>query len=141
MNRKNLLKVMFCLLVMLLGQYVVGQNKLIVSGKVVASDGSVIPGVNVLIKGTSSGTITDGDGLYRLELENGADAILEFSFIGYTSQQVKVAGKSNINIVLQEDAVSLEEVVAVGYGIRKKSDLTGAVNSVNAAAITETGKT
>ncbi|MGV8826888.1 MAG: SusC/RagA family TonB-linked outer membrane protein [Breznakibacter sp.] len=141
MNRKNLLKVMFCLLVMLLGQYVVGQNKLIVSGKVVASDGSVIPGVNVLIQGTTSGTITDGDGLYRLELENGADAILEFSFIGYTSQQVKVAGKSNINIVLQEDAVSLDEVVAVGYGIRKKSDLTGAVNSVNAAAITETGKT
>lgn len=141
MNRKNLLKAMLCFCTLLIGQFAIGQSKSVISGKVVTDDGLPIPGVNVLVKGTTIGTITDIDGVYRLEIEKSSDAILVFSFIGYTTQEVSVGNKSSVNVVLQEDAINLNEVVAVGYGVRKKSDLTGAVNSVNAAAITETGKT
>ena len=90
-----------------------------------------IPGVNVLVKGTTTGTITNFDGEY--ELNNvPANAILQFSFIGYESQEFPVNGKTQFDVRLKTSTLELDEVVAIGYGTVKKRDLTGAVSSVSA---------
>ncbi|MGV8090962.1 MAG: TonB-dependent receptor [Mangrovibacterium sp.] len=99
-----------------------------VSGKVTTKDGYPIPGVTIAVKGTTTGTITTGEGTYRLT--NLPDnAILIFSFVGMKKQEVPV-DKAVINIVLEEETIGLEEVVAIGYGTIKKRDLTGSVVSV-----------
>lgn len=108
-----------------------------VTGKVTEEGGEPLPGVNVLIKGTSVGTTTDVDGRYSLEVADG-NAVLVFSFIGYVSQEVVVGNQTVIDLVLSADVQALEEVVVVGYGTVKKSDLTGAVSSVNSDAIART---
>lgn len=110
---------------------------LTVRGKVSQADGEPLPGVNVLIKGTSVGTTTDAEGRYALEVPD-AESILVFSFIGYVSQELVVGAHSVIDIILTADVQALEEVVVIGYGTVKKSDLTGAVGSVNSEAITRT---
>ncbi len=100
-----------------------------VSGKVTASeDGSGIPGVNILEKGTTNGTVSDSDGNYRIVV--GANATLVFSFVGYMSQEVSVGSQSTINASLQSDVTSLSEVVVVGYGTQEKKELTSAVTSL-----------
>ncbi len=100
-----------------------------VSGKVTSlEDNSAIPGVNILIKGTTNGTVTDVDGNYKITLPNGTSTLV-FSSIGYTSEEVVVSSQSVINIELSPDIQALSEVVVVGYGTQKKSDLTGAVVS------------
>lgn len=100
-----------------------------VSGKVTDSSGLPVPGVTVMIKGTTNGTITDGDGKYTLT--NIPDnAILQFSFVGMKAQEIPVEGKSVLNVVMQEETIGLDEVVAVGYGVQKRSDITGSVTSV-----------
>jgi TonB-linked SusC/RagA family outer membrane protein len=101
-----------------------------VTGKVTDSSGAPLPGVTVLVKGTNNGTITDFDGRYALT--NLPDhAVLVFSFIGMKSEEIQVRGESQIQVTMQEDAIGIEEVVAIGYGTIKKSDLTGAVSPVN----------
>jgi TonB-linked SusC/RagA family outer membrane protein len=106
----------------------VGQQKA-VSGKVTDSSGASLPGVTVVVKGTTSGTITGVDGSYSFA-NIPSDAVLQFSFVGMKTQETTVSGKSTINIVMQEETVGIEEVVAIGYGTVKKSDLTGAVASI-----------
>lgn len=102
-----------------------------VTGKVTSSeDGSEIPGVNIVEKGTSNGTITSVDGTYSLSV--GEDAVLVFSFVGYAPQEVSIAGRTTADIVLQGDVTSLTEVVVIGYGEIKKRDVTGSVASVKA---------
>ena len=101
-----------------------------ISGKVTDSSGLPLPGVTVVLKGTNQGTITDGDGNYNLSNIPG-NATLIFSFVGLKTQELPVSGKSYINVVLQEEAIGIEEVVAIGYGSMKKADLTGAVSSVS----------
>lgn len=100
-----------------------------VTGKVSDSSGQPLPGVTVVVKGTTNGTITDQNGSYVLS-EVPADGVLIFSFVGLKAQEISVSGKSIINVSLQEDSIGIEEVVAVGYGTIKKSDLTGAIASV-----------
>jgi len=101
----------------------------VVTGKVTAGeDGSPIPGVNVLEKGTSNGTVTDVDGNYRITV--GSNATLAFSFVGYQTQEMQVAGQSTVNPVLQSDVTSLSEVVVVGYGSQDKKEVTSATISV-----------
>ncbi|MGQ8336138.1 TonB-dependent receptor [Sunxiuqinia sp. A32] len=100
-----------------------------VSGKVTDSEGQSLPGVTVLIKGTTKGTITDFEGNYKLQ-NVPADATIVFSFVGMKTQETLIDGRSSINIVMDEDAIGLEEVVAIGYGTIKKSDITGSVSSV-----------
>src|SRR5690606_9757566 len=100
-----------------------------VSGRVTDESGKPLPGVNILIKGTTLGTTTDFNGTYALEVED-PEAILVFSFIGYVTQEVSVSNRSTINIVLLEDFHSLNEVIVVGYGTQKKENLTGAVDQV-----------
>ncbi len=101
-----------------------------ITGKVVDKETqTAVPGVNIIIKGTGTGTTTDIQGNYRLSVPN-TSAILVFSFVGYISQEVKVNNQSTVDIALAPDAKSLGEVVVIGYGTVKKSDLTGAVATI-----------
>ncbi len=107
-----------------------------VSGKVTDSSGQPLPGVSVVVKGTTSGIITDASGYYSLT-KVPDNAILVFSFVGMKSQEIKIAGKTTVNVVLEEEAVGLDEVVAVGYGTVKKQDLTGSVSKIKSEALQE----
>jgi TonB-linked SusC/RagA family outer membrane protein len=105
-----------------------GQTK--ITGKVNDSQGSTsIPGVNIVLKGTSTGTTTDTEGSYSISVPDN-NAVLVFSFTGYTSQEITVNGKSTIDVSLEPSSKLLSEVVVVGYGTRRKSDLTGSVSQV-----------
>ncbi len=101
-----------------------------ISGKVTDSSGAPLPGVTVVIKNSTQGTITNGNGSYSLP-HVPANATLVFSFVGMKSQEIHVAGKTVINVVMDEETIGIEEVVAIGYGTMKKSDITGSVVSVN----------
>ena len=96
-------------------------------------NGMPLAGVNILEEGTARGTMTDFDGNYTINVP--ADAVLEVSYVGYATQQIKVGGRNEINIVLQTDAAGLDEVVIVGYGTQKKSNLTGAVTSITSETL------
>lgn len=103
-----------------------------VSGTVLSEeDGQPLIGVNILIKDTSTGTITDFDGGYELTVPN-PDVTLVFSYIGYQPQEVELAGRSSLDLVMQPAGELLDEVVVVGYGTQRRSDLTGAISSVKA---------
>jgi TonB-linked SusC/RagA family outer membrane protein len=108
---------------------VVSQQQNAVSGKVTDTAGQPLPGVTVVVKGTTQGTVTNADGNYSLSSipEN---ATLVFSFIGMKTQEVVVGNQTSINISMMEDAIGLEEVVAIGYGTQKKVNMTGSVVSV-----------
>lgn len=99
-------------------------------GTVKDAAGLSLPGVNVLEKGTKNGTSTDFDGHYKIKLTN-PKAVLTFSFIGFVTKEVSAAGKTKVDVSLVEDANNLNEVVVIGYGTAKKSDLTGAVASIS----------
>ena len=101
-----------------------------ISGQVTEASGKILPGVNIIEKGTRNGTVTDLEGNYSIRV-SGPDAILAFSYIGYLSQEISAVGQSSIDVVLDLDIASLEEIVVIGYGTIKKKDLTGAVSVVN----------
>ena len=106
----------------------------VVTGTVKDESGGTMPGVNVIIKGTASGTSTDTDGKFSTSV-SGSDAILVFTFVGYSTQEVAVGAQSVIDISLAPDAVALQEIVVVGYGEQKKTSITGSVTTVKADAI------
>ena len=103
-------------------------NTIAVKGKVMA-DGEPVIGATVLVKGVSTGTATDMDGNFSLNVAS--KAVLVVSSIGYETQEVPVNGRQFINVVLKSDVVTLKDVVVVGYGVQKKVNLTGAVSSVS----------
>ena len=105
---------------------------LTVSGRVTDKTGESIIGASILVQGTTSGTITDFDGNFTLQNVT-SNAVLVISYVGYKTQNISVNGKTLLNIVLEEDTETLEEVVVVGYGVQRKSDLTGSVASVKAS--------
>ncbi|MDR0844604.1 MAG: carboxypeptidase-like regulatory domain-containing protein, partial [Tannerella sp.] len=109
-------------------------QSIIVTGSVVDATGEPLIGVNVSVKGTTVGSITDVDGNFSLNVPDN-NAVLIFSYIGYTSQEVKVGSQRSLKIVLQEDNLQLEEVVVVAYGTAKKKDLTGSVSTVDSKLI------
>lgn len=109
-----------------------------IQGVVKDATGEPIIGANVLVKGTTNGVITDFDGNYSLTNVNSQDIIV-FSYIGYTSQEIKVGSQTTINVTLKEDTETLEEVVVVGYGTMKKGDLTGSISSVSSERIASIG--
>lgn len=116
-------------LTLLLVQQAYGQEK-VITGTVTDNQQEPLIGVNVKLKGSSTGgTITDIDGNYRLTVPT-EKAVLVFSYIGYTSQEVAAGVQSNINVTLREDAQALDEVIVVGYGVVKKRDLVGSIASV-----------
>ena len=104
------------------------QNKQL-SGLVIGELGDPVIGANVVEKGTTNGTITDIDGRFTLNFIEGST--IEVSFIGYIPQTMKISDQKTIKIILKEDSKALEEVVVVGYGVMRKSDLTGSVGKVD----------
>ncbi len=104
-----------------------------VSGKIIDENGAALPGVNVIVKGTATGTLTDIDGNYRLEVEEGA--VLVFTYIGYQAQEITAGTQSVIDLGMVVQVAQLEELVVIGYGTVKKSDLTGSVSSVKSTEI------
>ena len=115
-------KMITCLCMLLMSTAMFAQ-KVTVTGTVKDNIGPAI-GVSVIEKGTTNGTTTDLDGKYSINVP--ADAVLEFSSIGYSTQEIAVGGRTVVNVVLAEDAEFLDEVVVVGYGTMKRSDLSGA---------------
>lgn len=106
-------------------------QSLTVTGKVIDSEGYEVIGGSVTVKGAAGvGTVTDVNGNYSLKVNDASKDVLVFSYVGMTSQEVKVNGKNVINVTLKADAVLLDEVVAIGYATVKRKDLTGSVASV-----------
>src|SRR5690606_36779060 len=106
-----------------------------VTGKVTsAEDGSTLPGVNVILKGTTTGTVTDIDGNYRVTVPEDGGTLV-FSFIGFATQEVVVGARSVVDIQMESDVEQLGEVVVVGYGTQNRRDITGSIATVDDAAI------
>lgn len=101
-----------------------------------ADDGFGLPGVNVIVKGTTNGTVTDFDGKYSINVQD-PDATLVFSYIGFTTQEIPINGQSEINATMTEDATALEEVVLVGYGTQIRRQVTGAVQTIDAQELAD----
>ncbi|MCG6190660.1 SusC/RagA family TonB-linked outer membrane protein [Maribellus maritimus] len=100
-----------------------------ITGKITDNNGEVVPGATIVEKGTSNGTVSDADGNYSI-VPQSSSPVLVFSFVGMISQEIPVSDRSQINVTLEADYIGIEEVVAIGYGTMKKSDLTGSVESV-----------
>lgn len=109
----------------------IGMQQPAVKGKVTDAAGQPLPGVTVVVKGTARGTVTNADGDYSLT-NIPEDATLVFSFVGMRTEEVAVGNQTTINVTMEEETIGIDEVVAIGYGTVKKSDLTGSVSSVKA---------
>jgi TonB-dependent starch-binding outer membrane protein SusC len=112
------------------------QQPKIVTGTVTGENGQPLPGVTVVVKGTTEGTVTDADGKFSLNVPEDVK-ILTFSFVGFKTQEVQLGDRTVINIQMEEDIIGIEEVVAIGYGTRKKEDLTGSIVSADMDAVIE----
>lgn len=112
--------------------FVYSQSRKQITGSVQDVQGNPLIGVSILETGTSNGTITDINGTYSLNISS-TNATLRFSYIGYEEQLIKIQGRNVINVKMNEETSNLDEVVVVGYGVQRKSDLTGAISSINAA--------
>ncbi len=127
-NKKNLSKLVITLLICFM-QFTGFSQVKTVTGKVTEEDGEPLAGVTIVIKGTTRGITSDIDGNYTLQVEK-ENAVLVFSFIGYLTYEIPVGNQTTINVVLEEDIMELEEIVVMGYGTAKKSDLTGSLASL-----------
>ncbi|MCR5469331.1 MAG: carboxypeptidase-like regulatory domain-containing protein, partial [Prevotella sp.] len=101
----------------------------VVKGQVTDKNGDAVIGATVKVKDAQSGTVTDFNGNFSLNVQNGGT--LTISYIGYLTKEVSFTPGQSLNITIEEDATALEEVVVVGYGVQKKSDVTGSVTSIN----------
>jgi TonB-dependent starch-binding outer membrane protein SusC len=110
--------------------------KRIVRGTVTDENGAGLPGVSVVVKGTTRGTTTNGEGTFELDIPE-TNPTLVFSFVGYTTQEIQVGSQSQLDVKMSVDNKSLDEVVVVGYGVQRKSDLTGAVGAVKGETLRE----
>jgi TonB-linked SusC/RagA family outer membrane protein len=138
MNTKLLTRILATALMLILSVSAYGQNARTISGKVTDLSGLALPGTNVVVAGTTTGAQTDNAGNYQITVENPSAAVLEFSFIGYTKQQITVGDRSTINVVLLEESIGLNELIVIGYGTVRKRDLTGAVASIQSTEIVKT---
>ena len=118
---------------------VVQQSGKVVTGTIVDPSGMPVIGANVMVKGSTNGTITDMDGKFSLEVEEGAT--LQISYIGYANQEIKVGNQKTLSIALKEDAEALDELVVVGYGTQKKVNLTGSVAVIDNSKIRDKAST
>jgi TonB-linked SusC/RagA family outer membrane protein len=136
MKMKQSFLVKFCLLalfVVFTGAQSIAQR---VTGVVVDETNSPIPGVNVVVKGTTNGVITNGDGGYSIQPGDPAKDVLTFSFIGLETKEVKINGQTVINVQLMSSSLEIDEVVAIGYGTVRKRDVTGSVASITGQQLT-----
>jgi TonB-linked SusC/RagA family outer membrane protein len=122
---------LLAIVVMLISSYNLSAQQVKVISGIVTSvkEGIPLPGVNVLVKGTSTGVVTDFDGNYQIEVAQ-RDVVLIFSYLGFKTKEVPVESRTTIDVSLAEDIESLSEVVVIGYGTQKKSDLTGAISLI-----------
>ena len=134
MAKKNLIYNLLVVATLLFGSSIFAQT---ITG-VVSDASGVLPGVNVIVKGTMIGASTDFDGKYSISTEDMNSAVLVFSYLGYITKEVSVNNQTQINIVLVEDSQALDEVLLVGYSSRKKSTLTGAVSVVDVSQLEKT---
>ena len=118
------------LLLLMLCSFTFSYAQISVSGKVMDEANEPVIGANVMLKGGKTGTITDVNGMFKISVPK-QSSVLVVSFIGYATKEVTVGNKKTLNIVLKEDGITLDEVVAVGYATVKKSDLTGSVAKVD----------
>ncbi len=132
MFKKGVIATLFLLLSVHFG---VGAQNVAVSGQVLDSSGLPLPGVNIVVEGTATGTISDFDGNYSITVA--PDAVLVFNFIGFQAQNVPVEGRALINVVMEEDFLSLSEVVVVGYGTQRREAVTGSVATVRGDQLRE----
>ena len=132
-SSNNMKRLMTALMCVLLSFSALAQKKLTVTGVVSDETGSPLTGAGVMIVGTSKGTVTDIDGKYSIEVASGA--ALVYNYIGYETKQIIVRDNKVINVTLTPDKNVLDDVVVIGYGTMKKSDLTGSVSSVSSKAI------
>ncbi|HEY3390034.1 MAG TPA: carboxypeptidase-like regulatory domain-containing protein, partial [Prolixibacteraceae bacterium] len=102
-----------------------------ITGKVTDKSGSSIPGASIVVQGTAVGTVTDGEGKYNLKVPSNSNVLL-FSFIGMKSVSETINNRSVINVVLEEEAIAVGEVVAIGYGTQTKREISGSVTNVSA---------
>lgn len=128
-------RTLLMLVLILIGTSVFAQTKQ-VTGVVKDATGETVIGASVVEKGTTNGVITDFDGVFKLTVSE--DAVLQISYIGYQTQEVKVAGKTTLDITLREDTEMLEEVVVVGYGAQKKESVIGAISQVTSKDLLST---
>jgi TonB-dependent starch-binding outer membrane protein SusC len=135
---RSLIRSATVLLFLLMTVSALAQEK-VVTGKITDAEGNAIPGVNVIIKGTSRGTATDGNGSFSIETV--PTDVLQFSFIGFTPQEIAVGTQTRIDVQMQEDVATLEEVVVVGYGEMRRADLTGAQTSITSKDMERTVNT
>lgn len=131
--KKNLFKIVLAFVLCMVVLPRVFAQQITVTGKVTDSTNEGMPGVNVQIKGTATGTITDFDGNYSMNVPD-SKSTLVFSFIGYVTQEVVVGGKKVLNVQLKDDTQTLDEVVVVAYGTARKGDLTGALTNMKPEA-------
>jgi TonB-dependent starch-binding outer membrane protein SusC len=126
---KHFMKVLLLFVILLMKQNAGAQT--LITGRVLSDEGEPLPGTSVVIKGTTLGTTTDTDGHYSVQAP-GAESILVFSFVGYSSQEVIVGARSKIDVTMVVDIASLQEIVVIGYGTQRAGDVTGAITRVNA---------
>jgi len=106
-------------------------DKTVITGRVIASsDETPLPGVNILVKGTSTGTVSDIDGNFQLQVPADDSSVLQFAYVGYTTEELEVRDYNDVTVALNEDLLALDEVVVVGYGTTKNAELTGAVSTI-----------
>jgi TonB-linked SusC/RagA family outer membrane protein len=119
-------------LLVLLACHAVRAQDVVLTGRVATATGEALPGVNVLVKGTNVGTMTDANGSFKIAVGN---ATLVFSFIGYRTVELTTNGRTSLDVTMEEDVTTLEQIIVVGYGVQEKKDITGAVSVVNSEAL------
>ncbi len=128
-------RIILCFFLVFIGTAVWAQQRTI-SGTVTEQNGKPLPGVTVLVKGTTIGTVTDTNGNFSFSIPADAET-LQFSFVGMRTQEVSVGGKTTFTVVLEEETIGLDEVVAVGYGTRRVGEVTGSVSSVESTELAD----
>ncbi len=130
-------KLLFTILMVLSAIGLLSAQSRQVKGKIISSeDNQGIPGVNVLVKGTQTGSITDAEGKFAITVTTD-NAVLVISYVGFVAQEIAVGSQSEVNITLQPDTKTLQDIVVIGYGTQKKSQMTGAISSVSSKEIAE----
>ena len=120
---------LFLLFLFLLSVGYVHAQSRTVTGTITDQTGESLPGVNVVVKGTTIGTITDLDGKFTISIPSDAE-VLQFSYVGMKPQEAAIGNKTTFSVELEEETFGIEEVIAVGYGIQRRSEITGAISSV-----------
>ena len=128
---KKILLIVALVMVPLFAFQALAQDRTVTGVVTSADDGSTLPGVNILIKGTTTGAITGADGSYSVSVPS-SGGILVFSFIGFVTQEFEIGSRSAINVSLAEDIAQISEIIVVGYGTTQKEALTGSVGVVDA---------